>query len=253
MTNPYDPNFFEMISSTSARNAELILPYIREKLQFKSAVDVGCGIGAWLKTINEIDPECKIFGYDGKWALDSGLLIDSNFFKAVDLSSPVESSLKYDIAISIEVAEHLPSSSAQSFVKSLTALSDVVLFSAAIPRQGGANHVNEQWPDYWKSLFYQEGFKLYDVIRPHFWNNDGIDPCVRQNCFLYSKDSRMSAVFGVSDGFVFPSKCIHPGLFDFTIEKCFWDSTLIDSLTPSRALTISAKVFSKAFQAKFLG
>ena len=60
---------------------------------------------------------------------------------------------KFDLAISLEVAEHLKSSSSEDFVQSLTTLAPMILFSAAIPHQGGLHHINEQWLEYWGDLF----------------------------------------------------------------------------------------------------
>ena len=64
---------------------------------------------------------------------------------------------KFDLVLSLEVAEHLPSECAEAFVESLVNLGPVILFSAAIPYQGGENHVNEQWPEYWVGVLSGEG------------------------------------------------------------------------------------------------
>jgi hypothetical protein len=59
----------------------------------------------------------------------------------------------FDLAICLEVAEHLPPEAAEGFIDSLTRLAPVVLFSAAITFQVGNQHLNGQWPDYWATLF----------------------------------------------------------------------------------------------------
>jgi hypothetical protein len=66
----------------------------------------------------------------------------------------------FDVAISMEVAEHLPSTCANVFVRLLTSLAPVVVFTAAPPGQGGVDHVNEQPPEYWIQLFELHGFQL---------------------------------------------------------------------------------------------
>lgn len=60
-----------------------------------------------------------------------------------DVGAPIELHRRFDLVLCLEVAEHLPASAADTLVRSLTGLGNVIAFSAAIPFQGGANHVNE--------------------------------------------------------------------------------------------------------------
>jgi hypothetical protein len=96
---------------------------------------------------------------------------------------------RFDLAVCLEVAEHLPASSAEAFVKFLTGLAPVVLFSAAIPGQGGTNHINEQFLSYWVKLFSQSGYHPLDVIRPIIWNDERVPFWYRQNIILFANDS----------------------------------------------------------------
>ena len=93
---------------------------------------------------------------------------------------------RYDLAVCLEVAEHLPESSASDLVRTLTTLAPIVLFSAAIPGQGGVGHINERWPSYWKSRFEEHGFQRLDPIRPHIWKNRRVHWWYRQNIFLFA-------------------------------------------------------------------
>jgi hypothetical protein len=86
----------------------------------------------------------------------------------------VELDRKYDLAICLEVAEHLPVSSAGTLVDSITRASDLILFSAAIPLQTGTHHINEQWQDYWAALFDQRGFVASDIVRPAIWGRPDV-------------------------------------------------------------------------------
>ena len=97
----------------------------------------------------------------------------------------------FDLAISMEVAEHLPERCAEPFVESLTRLADVVLFSAAVPFQGGIGHVNEQWGSYWVALFRNRGYTAVDIIRKRIWNDDQIPYWYRQNTLLFVKDGKL--------------------------------------------------------------
>lgn len=185
----YNKAFFNNISGVSRATARKIIPYLINLADPKSVVDVGCGTGAWLKTCKELGI-VDLRGYDGDWA--GALNANSGFeFLPADLSRSIHVDRRFDVAISIEVGEHLPEASAATFVQSLVSLSDLIVFSAAIPRQGGTNHLNEQWPMFWMELFRGHGFVHYDCFRAEFWEDLEVDACVAQNTFLYVKeDSR---------------------------------------------------------------
>lgn len=158
-------------------------------------------------------------GFDGDWNKQS-LMIDSAIeFRSIDLNRPFTVPQKTDLAMSLEVAEHLDPTTASHFVKSLADASDVVLFSAAYSKQGGTNHINEQPHTYWARLFAANGFAPYDLFRPAFWGNDDVCFWYRQNAFLYvrsgSKDAQGMAAHGLramaDTSFM---DCIHPQLFE---------------------------------------
>ena len=74
----------------------------------------------------------------------------------------------------------------------ITGLSDFVLFSAAIPDQGGMGHINEKWPTYWISLFEDRDYVCIDAIRKNIWNDDSIPWWYRQNALLFASKKRVS-------------------------------------------------------------
>ena len=133
-------------------------------------VDVGCGIGSFLAAFVEagIPDVCGIDFPPRDAAL---LQISQDRFVAHDLSEPVKEGRRYDLALCLEVAEHMPRGHAGILVQSLTTLSDIVVFSAAIPRQGGWEHVNEQWQDWWAGKFKAHGYLAIDSIRDRIWND----------------------------------------------------------------------------------
>jgi hypothetical protein len=96
------------------------------------------------------------------------------------------------LAISLEVAEHLPENAADDFVASLVRLAPIVLFSAAAPYQGGQNHVNEQWPGYWAERFAARNYLPVDCIRRRVWENPEVEWWYAQNTFLYVERSRLA-------------------------------------------------------------
>ena len=171
MKTIYDKSFYKNVNNTALSSAEVVVPLILRTLPgVKSVADFGCGQGAWLSIfkrngINEIQ------GFDGEWVKKEELLINEAEFSCKDLSEPFETNKKYDLAISLEVGEHLSKESAGTLVKSITAASDNVIFSAAIPYQGGTDHLNEQWADYWADLFAKQNFICLDIFREKIWNN----------------------------------------------------------------------------------
>jgi len=113
------------------------------------------------------------------------LQIPIDRFRAVDLRFPFDLGRKFDLACSLEVAEHLPQTSAQVYVETLVQAAPIVLFSAAIPGQGGMSHVNEQWQSTWAELFAQHGYEPYDYIRPKIYDNPSVEWWYKQNIVLF--------------------------------------------------------------------
>ncbi len=179
--------FYADRHSRTIYSAEKILSLLLEILpQIKSAVDIGCGVGTWLsvlknKGINEI------IGCDGSWVDPDYLEIPKSNFMILDLRKPIQINNRFDLAVSLEVAEHIPQHDAETFIKSLVSLSDIVLFSAAIPYQRGVDHVNEQWPDYWANIFLKYDYLCFDPFRMAIWNDDNIPYWYRQNILLFVK------------------------------------------------------------------
>jgi len=180
----YDRAFFARHTQDTVRSAQIIVPILLELIRPESVIDIGCGLGAWLKVFAQHGAK-RLRGLDGDYIDLSTFLVDPACFSTVDLSQPLEISESYDLAICLEVAEHLSESRAADLVKLLTSVSSHVLFSAAIPGQRGPGHVNEQWPSYWKRLFHQRGFQRLDPIRRHIWRNRNVQWWYRQNIFLY--------------------------------------------------------------------
>jgi SAM-dependent methyltransferase len=159
---------------------------ILELIQPKSVVDVGCGYGTWLAGFREYGID-DVIGLDGDWINRDSLKIPRERFLSWDLEKPIQLNREFDLVISLEVAEHLPPASSGSFVDSLTGLGPIVIFSAAIPFQGGVGHINEHWPEYWASLFADSGYKAIDCIRKRIWQNADIQWWYVQNTMMYAR------------------------------------------------------------------
>jgi SAM-dependent methyltransferase len=172
-----------------SKDAEHIVPFIIKLFHPSSVLDVGCGLGNFLKVF--IDSGIKdVAGIEGEWLDVSKLAIDKYFVQIKDLEQPFDLARRFDIAICLEVAEHLSGNSAEQLVESLTSHSDIIIFSAAVPEQGGQNHINEQWIEYWEALFIKQGYKMYDIIRPFIWNIHEIFWWYRQNIVVCIKSSK---------------------------------------------------------------
>jgi SAM-dependent methyltransferase len=184
----YTRNFYEGLRNGAARSAEAIVPLALQLLPARSVVDVGCGDGSWLAVFRKFGVD-EILGIDGEY-VDQGLLqIPRDCFQAVDLTKPFGLERVFEMAVSLEVAEHLPADSAPVFVECLTRLAPAVLFSAAIPFQGGTNHINEQWPDKWAALFREHGYLPVDCIRKRIWTNKAVEWWYAQNTLLFVQAS----------------------------------------------------------------
>ena len=166
--------------------AKEIVPFLIEWFDPKTIVDIGCGIGSWLSVFQKNNIEIQ--GIDGKHVDKSLLYVSENKILFTDLRADFKLNKKYDLAVCLEVAEHLPEENANKFVEKITNLSDIILWSAAIPGQGGQNHLNEQPHEYWKTKFEKHNYKFYDILRPLIWNNQKVDVWYKQNTFIVVKD-----------------------------------------------------------------
>lgn len=176
------------------KSPEIIVPEVIKLINPKSVVDIGCGTGTFLHVFKKYGIR-DILGIDGAW-VEKQLLyknLTSEEFQEADLEKEIKLNKKYDLVVSLEVAEHLSTDSAEVFVQSLINAGNIILFSAAIPNQGGQNHINEQWLTYWEKLFLKHNYIIYDVIRPIFWDNPNVFWWYKQNIVLIaSKDFKLS-------------------------------------------------------------
>jgi SAM-dependent methyltransferase len=184
MTELYTAEFYDDLREGTARSAALIAPMVLDLVHPRSVVDVGCGSGGWLAAFQRLGIE-DVLGLDSEQARSSGLAIPPERFRTADLERAVSVERRFDLVVSLEVGEHLPAEAAETFVDSLTRLGPVILFSAAIPFQGGTGHVNEQWPEYWLRLFAARGFTAIDCLRERIWDHAEIEWWYAQNAVLY--------------------------------------------------------------------
>jgi SAM-dependent methyltransferase len=170
----------------SIRAAQKIVPLVLELTgPLQSVVDVGGGTGGWLREFSKAGVD-RLALVDSK-AVAPHLVIPRECFYPADLELPLPDLGRFDLAASLECAEHLSASRADSLVQWLTSAADIVLFSAAVPGQGGRHHINEQFPRYWAAIFQRFNFIRRDIIRQRILTDDSIPYWYRQNLFLYVK------------------------------------------------------------------
>ncbi len=215
MATPYRKSFYRELKTTATAAANQVLPFIVEHIQPKSVIDVGCAAGDWLSVCDDLGIS-DVHGvdiYDG-----AVLSIPRERYDVWDLTKPYRLSRTFDFAMSLEVAENVPADHAQTLVESITRLAPVVLFSSAIPGQGGTYHVNEQWPAYWAAHFRKFGYEPIDCMRPVFWSNPRVASYYAQNMILYVADrSRFASLTAMPSFSILP--LVHPGLYDGASEE----------------------------------
>ncbi len=204
----------ESEEACNRHSARAILGMLLEEFAFKSMLDVGCGLGAWLSVAREMGVR-EVCGMDGAWLDKKRLRVPENLVRICDLEKPFNLGRRFDLVACLEVAEHLDAGVARSFVSSLCLHGDILLFSAAIPFQGGHFHVNEQWPQYWKSLFQEQGFQLVDFIRKRLWNDGSILLWLRQNILLFVHERAMRNYENLRklSRCALPLPVVHPDLY----------------------------------------
>lgn len=215
----YDSRFYAGQSEGSRRSAAIIVPIVMGAIEPQSIIDIGCGVGAWLAEFERAGIS-DYLGIDGEYVSQEQLCIPQQRFRAADLRHPVVLDRRYDLAVSLEVAEHLPLDQAEGFVASLARLAPMVLFSAAIPFQGGTGHVNEQWQEFWRQLFSDQDFVPVDCVRPQVWGNHEVCWWYQQNMLLYVDRSKIKQLKGVEPVPRWRKvDVVHPALFEGAMCK----------------------------------
>ena len=208
----YDARFFERLDDRVRASAEAILPVVLGAVRPTSAVDVGCGIGTWLRVLRLMGVE-DVVGVDGPHVDRRILQIPPDRFLSRDLEQRLDIGRSFDLAICLEVAEHLSPTVADQFVAELVALAPITLFSAAVPSQGGRQHVNEQWQSWWADKFAGHGRVAVDLVRPAVWDDDRVLPWYAQNCLIFV-DGEAAASAGLKSA-CRPLDVIHPRLWEY--------------------------------------
>ena len=181
----YDRLFFDYVDQGAIRSARIVVAVLAPLLRPGSVLDVGCGRGGWLR-VWQVATGAEICGVDGAHVDRTTLHIPPEAFRIADLAHRFDLGRRFDLAQCLEVGEHLPAAAAETLVDSLAAHADVILFGAAVPGQGGTQHVNEQPLEYWRDRFFARGYTAFDGLRPRIAADTGVEPWYRFNPLLYA-------------------------------------------------------------------
>jgi SAM-dependent methyltransferase len=166
----------------------IVVPFLFDGRRRRSLLDVGCGIGTWLRAAREYGIE-DLCGVDGADIPATALQIPAELVRQVDLTTPWSLNRRFDVVLCLEVAEHLDEPAGRLLVETLTSHTDEIVSSAACPGQPGQHHINCQWPDYWQTQFNARGFVCSDAIRWRIWTESDVDVWYRQNMFVATRDT----------------------------------------------------------------
>ncbi len=209
----YRSDWFASRRERAKESARVVLPIVLPLVQPSSIADVGCGTGSWLVVAEDLGVVDSI-GIDAAHVNLDLLEIQEERFLIHDLRTSLALDRTFDLALCLEVGEHLPPRFASLLVQTLVDLAPAVLFSAAVPGQGGTSHVNEQWPEYWAALFASRDYLAYDVVRPQVWHDERVRYFYAQNSLLYVRRSPTYRYPNLPDPLSEPPLAlVHPKLF----------------------------------------
>jgi hypothetical protein len=190
-------------------SAAVVLPVVFGTLGTPSSlIDVGAGEGWWCEAARDLGVPL-VGGVDVEGIELDGFAIvlpwDAEKFEPLPTLMGTSGEELFDVALCLEVAEHVTPAAGEWLVAELCRVAQVVVWSAAIPGQGGDGHINEQWPDYWQQRFQSNGFLLTDPWRRRLWTHPSVEPWYRQNLLL-ARNLRTSNAFYASP----PDPLVHP-------------------------------------------
>lgn len=221
----YSKEFFSRQVDGSARSASVVVPLVLSLLDVRSAVDVGCGVGPWAAEFLSRGV-ADVWGVDGEYVDRSQLRIPADRFLPRDLVKPIRFERTFDLAVCLEVAEHLPESRAAGLVSDLALMAPCILFSAAVPGPTGTHHVNPQYLPYWIDLFQAHGYRALDPIRPLIWGNERVKWFYQQDMVMFVAARHPL----LENRFAAPQTLIHQELYEQVLHAMPTLGKLVKSL-----------------------
>jgi SAM-dependent methyltransferase len=184
----YDSEFFDFVDASAGKSARRFIELLEQSVfaarRVADVLDVGCGRGVW--AAEWLRRGARVLGIDGDYVARDTLLIPRECFLAADLSQPFNARTRFELVQCLEVAEHIAPEAADTLIDGLVRHGDVIVFSAAVPGQGGEHHVNERGYGYWRDMFWARGYEMFDAIRPLLMHELDVEPWYRYNSFVYA-------------------------------------------------------------------
>lgn len=210
----YGVPFFREVESESALSSRELIPYLLRFVNPKSVLDVGCGTGFFLRSFMDMGV-IDILGLDGDYVPRDMLRIPEEQFIVHDLESEFVLDRRYDLVMCLEVAEHVSDQASDSLIKSLVRHGDLIAFSAAVPGQGGTNHVNERYLSYWHEKFSAQGYEMADILRPLIWDREKISWFYRQNLVFFVRKGSIHEELLENYPYCPIQDIVHPHIFNY--------------------------------------
>lgn len=217
----YTPLYYEGIFEESVKSRDVVfrelfaLDLVRPEAV---VVDAGCGLGSWGH-----DLRSKFnLGYIG---IDFGvpadkLVIKEDQYVDHDLRIPlVPWGIRGDLVLCLEVGEHIEEEHTDTLIDNLCALGDIIVFSAAIPMQGGLHHHTERWQSWWAEKFAKRGYYPFDItdIRTLLRRSSDVCHWYSQNMVIYCKEMTNEGDCGpVTTSFELDY--VHPKMYENTLR-----------------------------------
>ena len=187
----YGGNYYDFSKDVTAGFVKEFVQMLVERFEPESVLDVGCGMGLYVNEFDKLGIDVE--GFDGSPTALKETVARKELVWKEDIRELDTSDKGYDMALCVEVAEHIPKKYADTLVQFITSASDLVIFSASPKGLGGTNHVNEQPRTYWYDLFREYGFKYLGLTTDKLSDEikaKGMPHWLWQDIMVFKKNER---------------------------------------------------------------
>jgi hypothetical protein len=153
----YTTAFHKAIENDEIPQAGRLGVYIKRYIAPNCFYDFGCSTGIYLKEVQINQPTIHSIGFEFSEDAVKNAVCPNVVQK--DLTVPLE--LTYvpnTLGLCLEVLEHIDDAHWKPVLENITNLCDRVIFSAAVPGQGGTGHINCRPKIDWIKRFHELGW-----------------------------------------------------------------------------------------------